>query len=389
MERNRQYGGPQMDLSEFLPKAGIYWVLGKMFGLEGNASTACAILGPIGEKILNVPLLESLGQAIERQAQQKSLDEIRFKFKQDLESLFAINTRNPATEPDNSLSRLEIPAESSSLILPAIDAMQTVKKRDGWLDVITHPAIIDIFGGRGSGKSATGYYILEHFKYRLTPYVVGFPEHNKGLLPDWIGIVQRLEDVPPGSIALLDEAYLWLYAREWQKTERKDICRLLNLSRQQGKTIIFIAQLGRQLDINVVSSADILIWKNPSMLQVKFDRPEFRNLLKEAEHAFKTVKGDIRRWSYVTSQRTDFSGLLENELPTFWSPKLSNVYANVDNILPPKLPVKMAPEEKQQKARELHQAGWSQGKLANYFGVSKITKFNWLHGYPYRKEIRL
>ncbi len=48
MERNRQYGGPQVDLSEFLPKAVIYWVLGRVFGLKGNASTACAVLGPIG-----------------------------------------------------------------------------------------------------------------------------------------------------------------------------------------------------------------------------------------------------------------------------------------------------------------------------------------------------
>ena len=88
---------------------------------------------------------------------------------------------------------------------------------------------------------------------------MGFPEKSKGLLPDWIGIEQRLEDVPSKSIIIVDEAYISHHAREWQKTGNRDICRLLNLSRQQDKTIVFIAQLGRQLDIDVVSSADVLV----------------------------------------------------------------------------------------------------------------------------------
>ncbi len=47
----------------------------------------------------------------------------------------------------------------------------------------------------------------------------------------------------------------------------------------------------------------------------------------------------------------------------------------------------MTREEKIQKAKELCAKGWSQGKIANYLGVSsKGTIFNWIHDYPYRKR---
>ena len=123
------------------------------------------------------------------------------------------------------------------------------------------------------------------------------------------------------------------------------------------------------------------------MLQTKFDRPEFRDILTEAKEAFQTVKGDIRRWSYVYSQGANFSGLIENELPTFWRPKLSKVYANLGDMALPRLSPEMTREEKKQKAKELHEAGWPQSKIAEYLGVaSKGTIFNWIHDYPYKGE---
>ena len=126
------------------------------------------------------------------------------------------------------------------------------------------------------------------------------------------------------------------------------------------------------------------------MLQPQFDRPEFRNLLLEAKQAFQSVKGNIQRWSYAYSQKANFTGLIENDLPTFWSPKLSNAYANLGDVASPKLPPKMTCEEKKQKAKELNAKGWSQSKIAEYLGVaSKGTIFNWIHDYPYPKKRKL
>ena len=254
------------------------------------------------------------------------------------------------------------------------------------LDAIAHPAIVVALGGRGTGKSATCFRIAEDFRYRLTPYVVGFPEHSRGLLPEWIGIAQSLEDVPAGAIAIVDEAYSSHHARDWQKTGNKDVCRQLNLSRQQDKTIVFIAQLGRQLDVDIVASADVLLLKNPGLLQPEFERPQFRSIFLEAKQAFQTAEGDLRRWSYVRSQRAGFSRLVESDLPTFWSPGLSTAHAHIGEMSPSRLPKELTLEQKRQEAKELTQVGWSLARIAKHFGVSKSTAYNWVHDYPNRRR---
>lgn len=360
-----------MSFSDFLIQVGLWGGLGYIAGARGSKLSRIAFFGPISEQALGYTL-EDVVAAMERERQKKERDAA------------LANLTKRLSEIDLSLLKINITKPlNCNLAIPS----KQIPVYSKWRDVIKHPAIVLVLGGRGSGKSAVSYRVIEDFRYSLSPYVVGFPEHSKSLLPDWMGIERKLEDVPPKSISIVDEAYLSHHAREWQKIENRDICRLLNLSRQQDKTIIFVAQLGRQLDIDIVSSADVLILKNPGMLQAKFDRPEFRDILIEAKEAFQTVKGDSRRWSYVYSQGANFAGLLENELPTFWSPKLSKVYANSGDMALPKLLNKMDREEKKQKATELNAKGWSQSKIAEYLGVaSKGTIFNWIHDYPYGKK---
>lgn len=154
--RGREDQNEQMDFGEFLSKAIIYWVLGKAVGLKGPASTACAFLGPIGENIFKFPLLESLGQALERQERQKKLDELKLTFKQDLESLFHVSTKNHSIESGELIFPKQIPVYSK------------------WREVIKHPAIVLVLGSRGSGKSAVSYRVMEDFRHSLLPYVGQF-----------------------------------------------------------------------------------------------------------------------------------------------------------------------------------------------------------------------
>ncbi|MFX0204135.1 MAG: hypothetical protein ACFFCW_49185 [Candidatus Hodarchaeota archaeon] len=365
--------GRKMSLIDFLIRMGLWGGLGYVAGLRGSRLKGWSFLGPITEQVFGYSL-EDVVAAMERERIKKEQEAAKANL---AEGLRQIDFSAPKVNETGSLnSVLAVPPKQ----IPAYSK---------WRQVIIHPAIVAIFGGRGSGKSAAAYGILEDFRYSLSPYVVGFPEKSKGILPEWIGIARRLEDVPPGSIVIVDEAYLTHHAREWQKSGNRDICRLLNLSRQQDKTIVFIAQLGRQLDIDIVSSTDVLVLKNPGMLQPKFDRLEFRDLLLEARQAFQSVKGDIRRWSYVFSQNADFAGLIENDLPTFWNSRLSKAYANSGEMASTKLPKNMTREEKIARAKELHEVGWPLSKTANYFGVSKSTAFNWIRGYPYPKKNRL
>jgi len=95
--------------------------------------------------------------------------------------------------------------------------------------IVRHPSVVLIIGRRDSGKSVLGYRLLELLRGHGTPYVVGLPANAVKLLPDWIGVMERLEDVPNGSVVLVDEAYLSLHARTGMSEAGRSIGNDINL----------------------------------------------------------------------------------------------------------------------------------------------------------------
>jgi len=259
-----------------------------------------------------------------------------------------------------------------------------------WLKRIIHPSIILIIGKRGSGKSASSYRILELFRFGPKPYVVGVPGSKRHLLPNWISIVNSLEEVPEGALAIVDEAYIRYHARNSTAQESKEMSKLLNLSRQRDQTLIFVSQEARQIDVNIASSANVFIFKDPGLLQLKFDRPELNQMAIKAREAFATISGDKRPWNYVYSLDTDFSGLVKNELPSFWTPGLSRIFAGEVTPVPdnpkPRIAPKMTLFEKTQKAQEMKAQGASIREISRTLGVSTGTVINYLKGYPYKNK---
>ena len=251
-----------------------------------------------------------------------------------------------------------------------------------WLDVIRHPSIAVILGKRDSGKSALGYRLLELNKYRLKPYVVGLPESALKYLPDWLGSVPTLDDLPHGSIALIDEAYLTYHARESMSEKNRSVSQLLNLSRQRNQTLVFVTQEARQLDKNITSVADVIVFKKPSALQIESERPELRPIARRAREAFTTVKGSSAPWGYVFSPDADFEGLLENQLPTFWTKQLSKAFASGRSDGDTNHPVSVSLNDKRDRAKQLRAEGGSYAVIAKELGVSKSTVVNYLKGYP-------
>jgi len=253
-----------------------------------------------------------------------------------------------------------------------------------WLRLIHHPSIVIILGGRGRGKSALGYRQLEHLRWTASIWVVGLPKEARKYLPDWIGMATSLEDVPPKSIVLVDEAYVLYHARSSMASEAKAMSQMINLSRQREQTLIFVTQEARQIDRNIASSADVVIFKDLGILQLKFDRRELNEIASEAKEAFATLSGDKRKWAYVDSPDANFKGLVENSLPTFWSEKLSHIFATGGEAIarPPK---KTPLEQRREKTKELKRQGLSNGQISKIMGVSKATIKNYLEDYPYKK----
>jgi len=259
-----------------------------------------------------------------------------------------------------------------------------------WLKRIIHPSIVLTIGKRGSGKSATSYRILEAFRFGPKPYVVGIPASKQHLLPDWVSIVSTLEEVPQGAIAIVDEAYIRYHARNSSAQESKEMSKLLNLSRQRDQTIIFVSQESRQLDKNIVSAANVIIFKELGLLQLRFDRPELTQMAIKAREAFATISGNKRPWNYVYSPDADFSGLIENDLPSFWTPGLSRIFADEINLSPdnskPRIAQTLTLPEKTQKAQDMKKQGASIRVISRTLGVSTGTVVNYLKDYPYKKK---
>jgi hypothetical protein len=265
------------------------------------------------------------------------------------------------------------------------DLFESVK----WLRLIKHPCVILIIGNRGSGKSALSYKILEYMRWQGKMYVVGLPEKARKILPDWIGSIPALEDAPPDSIILIDESYLSLHARSSSSQHSREISNLINLSRQRGQTLIFVSQEARQIDMNIASSANMVIIKNPGILQMDFERVQFRKLLAEATRMFAAIDKDKNKWSYVYAPEANFVGMMENSLPSFWTPGLSKAYADAKPTTEVKTPMKTTREERITKVRDLRKQGFSLGEIAKMQGISKSTTKNYLDSYPYRKKLKI
>ena len=259
-------------------------------------------------------------------------------------------------------------------------------ERVNWLNVIRHPSTVLILGSRGNGKSALGYKIPEYLRNRVDPYVVALPQKARMLLPEWIGSVPSIEDIPQNSVGLIDESYTLFHSRTSSSDRARALSNQINLSRQRDQTLIFITQEARQIDKNISSSANVIIFKNPGIMQFEFERKELRKLAEEARRMFAAIADKNKPlWSYVYAPDSNFVGMIENSLPSFWTSGLSKAYADTNFVNEIKVPLKMPHAEKIRKAKELHGSERSYSQIAKYFGVSKSTVYNWIHGYPYKK----
>ena len=181
------------------------------------------------------------------------------------------------------------------------------------------------------------------------------PDRARKLLPKWVVDVKDVKSLSrkAGSVVIVDEAAWQVAARRHQSTENLIWGGLIAVCRHNQHDLIFICQHSRQIDINIIGDADIVIFKNPSILHIRFARPELRGDVVEARRALGEKKGKANRWGMVYDYHRGARGMLQNPLPTFWSEDLSRAFqgSDMDKIL--KQPVKEPKKDTQKrKARQ-------------------------------------
>ena len=253
-----------------------------------------------------------------------------------------------------------------------------------WRGVLSlYPRIL-IIGFQGTGKSCFAYYLLEVLHGRCRCYVYRLPDEGISLLPSWLGVIQNLEEAPPGSIVLIDESYLALFSRDSSSRQNKNMAKIFNLARQRKLGFIFVAHESRHIDKNIISCIDTLVIKKPAPLQVGLDRSLLKPFISKAQNVFRE-KNEATSWktSYVAFSPSGFEGVLENPKASFWSEKLSHIFASGNMGKETKPAQELSKKEKKERAKILHdEYGYSYGEIGLELGVGKTTAHRWINEKP-------
>lgn len=182
--------------------------------------------------------------------------------------------------------------------------------------------IMLIVGKRGSGKTALGMQFLAWFNHvaRRRCYGIGY---DAAKLPRWIKKVRNIEDIPNDSVVLIDEAAIMFFSREAMTSMNKMLTKLMVIARHKNLSMALITQSSALIEINVLRLADVLLFKEPSLLQARFERKALQDIFKTVTRTFRKLYDRVSHF-YVYSD--EFEGLVRYGLPYFWNDSISRAF---------------------------------------------------------------
>lgn len=181
-----------------------------------------------------------------------------------------------------------------------------------------------ILGGRGAGKSALGMRILENLSAKSDSKVLAWG-FDYSSIPSWIKPISSISELENNSFVLIDESGISFSSRNSMSELNKLLTELLLITRHKNISLFFIAQNSSNIEVNILRQADILLMKPHSLLQLDFERKIIKDLYSRVSRHFESLSS-VPGLTYVYSG--DFKGFISNELPGFWSEKVSKSFAN-------------------------------------------------------------
>ena len=111
--------------------------------------------------------------------------------------------------------------------------------------------------------------------------------------------------------------------------DNKGWLKLIAICRHKDHLLIFIHQQSRQLDIQIMMDADLVLLKRPTQLHLRGARTEFKPEIQEAYALFENMRGDTRKKVYAIDYHYGKKAMLQASMPTWWSNKVSKAYSSV------------------------------------------------------------
>lgn len=181
-----------------------------------------------------------------------------------------------------------------------------------------------ILGARGTGKTALGFKLMEEFYYKTKKKCFVMGVDNKKL-PFWIKSIDNISGIRDNSLVLIDEGGILFSSRRSMANVNKMLSQLILISRHKNINILFISQNSSNLEIDVLRQADFLLLKKSSLLQKDFERKIVQKIYSDISEKFREYLSNKENF-YLYSE--EFRGIIKNNLPTFWSNKISKNFKN-------------------------------------------------------------
>jgi len=249
---------------------------------------------------------------------------------------------------------------------PALECADNPEEFKAFLDYIaSNPTSILILGSKGQGKSALGHAFLEYIHARTgkPAVILGAPKEKSRLFPNWVRIVEDWNEVPEGSIVLVDEAGIVLFSRNSMSKANKTFAEINAISRQKNLTLIYTSQSSRSVDVNTIYAGETqVIFKKPDQFAIEFERNEIKKLARDALDLLSSHVEDkamLKEFSVVYFFSGEGKFLMRNGLASYWSEDLSKLFSGV--------PIK----NREQEIKVLHSQGLSQQAIAQRLSITQ------------------
>lgn len=203
-----------------------------------------------------------------------------------------------------------------------------------WDEVIQPKASFLLTGDVGTGKSALAYFIIERYseKYGLTPAVIGLPRSKRELLPDNFKFLSGIEEIASteNAIVFIDEADIQLPLDS--NKDKEAVINFLSLPRQRKQIFILAYHFPRLVKGTYLPFFSAFLFKRPPYLLEfagKQGSGEMKGMMIKAGERFDEMpsEDEVLKNTYVVAPRIRWQGLLQNEVPSFWSQDLSEIWS--------------------------------------------------------------